>query len=53
MIPEKMISEIPFPIPRSVTCSPSHMINAVPDVRVIIVVRRKPQPGSSTAPWPN
>ena len=35
-------------MPRSVICSPSHMMNAVPVVRVIIVIRRKPQPGSNT-----
>ena len=33
-MPAKMISEMPFPIPRSVICSPSHMTKAVPVVRV-------------------
>jgi hypothetical protein len=33
-MPAKMISEIPLPIPRSVICSPSHMMNAVPAVSV-------------------
>ena len=45
-MPAKMISEMPLPMPRSVICSPSHMMNAVPVVSVIIVIRRKPQPGS-------
>ncbi len=45
-MPAKMISEMPLPMPRSVICSPSHMMNAVPVVSVRIMVRkRKPQPG--------
>ena len=46
-MPAKMISDIPLPIPRSVICSPSHMMNAVPAVSVIIVIRMKPIPGLS------
>jgi hypothetical protein len=38
----------PLPIPFSEICSPSHMINAVPVVRVSMVRSRKPQPGSGT-----
>ena len=34
-MPVKINSDIPFPIPRSVICSPSHMMNAVPAVKVI------------------
>ena len=45
-MPEKMMSDMPLPMPRSVICSPSHMMNIVPVVRVIIAPRRKPQPGS-------
>ena len=45
-IPAKIISEMPLPIPRSVICSPSHMMNAVPVVRVRIVMNRKNQPGA-------
>ncbi len=41
MMPMKMISEIPFPIPRSVICSPSHIMNIVPDVRKMIVPKGK------------
>ena len=37
-------SEIPFPMPRSVICSPTHIMNAVPVVSVSIVIRRKPHP---------
>ena len=47
-IPAKIMSEMPFPMPLSVICSPSHMINAVPVVRVIIVSNLNPQPGSAT-----
>ena len=45
-IPAKMMSDIPLPMPRSVICSPSHMMNAVPVVSVSTVIRRKPHP-----PW--
>ena len=31
-MPAKMISDMPLPMPRSVICSPSHMMNAVPVV---------------------
>ena len=42
IIPTKMISEIPLPIPRSVICSPSHIIKMVPAVISIIhdIVKR-------------
>ena len=43
-----MMSEMPLPIPRSVICSPSHMMNAVPVVMDTIVMMRKSQPGSRT-----
>ena len=43
-MPAKMISDMPLPMPRSVICSPSHMMNIVPVVSVSIVIRRKPQP---------
>jgi len=33
-----MINEMPLPIPRSEICSPSHMMKAVPVVRVIMVI---------------
>ena len=29
-MPVKMISDMPLPTPRSLICSPSHMMNAVP-----------------------
>ncbi|OPY60139.1 MAG: hypothetical protein A4E62_03218 [Syntrophorhabdus sp. PtaU1.Bin002] len=51
-MPAKMISEIPLPIPFSVICSPSHMINDVPPVRVIIVMSRKLHPGLYTTSSP-
>lgn len=43
-----MINEIPFPMPLSVTCSPIHIRNMVPAVRVITVMTRKAMPGSGT-----
>ncbi len=51
-MPAKMISEIPLPMPRSEICSPSHMMSAVPAVRVIITSRRNPQPGWGTMDTP-
>ena len=50
IIPAKMIIEIPFPIPRSVICSPSHIKNIVPVTRVIHAVTRKKKPGFTTTP---
>ena len=47
-MPAKMISEMPLPMPRSVICSPSHMMKAVPAVSVITVSSRKPQPFTSS-----
>ena len=42
-MPAKMISEMPLPMPRSVICSPSHMMNAVPVVSVITVMKLEAQ----------
>ena len=36
-MPAKMMSEMPLPMPRSVICSPSHMMKAVPVVSVSMV----------------
>ena len=47
-IPEKIIRDIPFPIPLLVICSPSHIKNTVPPVRVIVVDNLKKSPGSVT-----
>ena len=49
-MPVKMISDIPLPMPRSVICSPSHMMKAVPVVSVSMVIRMKPMPGLMTKP---
>ncbi len=38
-IPAKIISDIPLPMPRSLICSPSHMMNADPVVSVSMVIR--------------
>ena len=51
-MPAKMISEMPLPMPRSVICSPIHMMKAVPAVSEIMVRSRKPQPGSATTEQP-
>ena len=47
-IPAKMIIEMPLPMPRSVTCSPSHIRNMVPVTRLMTAIIRKPRPGSIT-----
>ena len=52
-MPEKITREMPLPMPRSVICSPSHMMKAVPVVSVSMHISRKLQPGSITAPAPN
>ena len=44
-MPAKMRRLIPLPMPRSVICSPSHMMKAVPVVRVSTVMSLKPMPG--------
>src|SRR5208337_31003 len=51
-MPTKMISDIPLPMPRSLICSPSHMMNAEPVVSVRIVISVKPTPGWYTNDWP-
>ena len=43
----RMIIEIPFPTPRSVICSPSHIRNIVPVISVTAAVRTNPVPGFS------
>ena len=35
-MPVKMSSDMPLPMPRSVICSPSHMMKAVPAVSVMM-----------------
>jgi hypothetical protein len=53
-MPERMISEMPLPMPREVICSPSHIRNMVPPVSVIAVESRKNMPGSlTTLPAPS
>jgi len=49
-IPPNIKIEIPFPNPRSVICSPSHIKNMVPAVNVTTAVRRNPIPGVITKP---
>ena len=43
-----IIRDMPFPIPLSEICSPSHMIKTVPVVIVRIVRSLNPQPGFGT-----
>src|SRR5207247_6084836 len=47
-MPIVMIKEMPFPIPRSVIWSPSHIKNNVPVVNDIVVMMLKLMPGLST-----
>ena len=47
-MPDRMISEMPLPMPREVICSPSHIRNMVPPVSVMVVEIRKKSPGSTT-----
>ncbi len=49
-MPAKIRMEMPLPRPRSVICSPSHIRNIVPAVRLTTAVMRKPKPGFSTSP---
>ena len=49
-MPIMMMSEMPFPMPRSVICSPSHMTKIVPAVIVMIVMSLKKRPGFGTTP---
>ncbi len=44
-MPTKMMSDMPLPMPRSLICSPSHMMKAEPVVSVNTVINVKPQPG--------
>ena len=52
-MPVKISSDMPLPMPRSVICSPSHMMNVVPAVSVMMVIEMKPMPGFSTNPPPD
>ena len=47
-IPAKISSDMPLPMPRSVICSPSHMMKALPVVSVSMVIRMNPTPGLIT-----
>ena len=40
----KIIIDIPFPIPLSLTCSPNHIKNIVPVTNVTIVEKINPDP---------
>ena len=47
IMPMKIMREMPLPIPRSVICSPSHIMNIVPAVRKTSVLSVKPKPWTS------
>src|SRR5216683_1643525 len=47
-MPAKISSDMPLPTPRSVICSPSHMMKALPVVRVSMVIRMNEGPGCTT-----
>ncbi len=50
-MPAKMSRLMPLPTPRLVICSPSHIRNMVPPVRVAMVDTTKNGPGFNTRPW--
>ncbi len=50
-MPVKISRLMPLPIPRSVICSPSHMMKAVPVVSVSTVSRINAGPEIVTMPW--
>ena len=45
MMLERMIIEMPLPMPRSVICSPSHIRKIVPVTSVTTAVKTKLKPG--------
>src|SRR5690242_20683458 len=47
-MPDRMMSEMPLPMPREVICSPSHIRNMVPPVSVMVVDIKKKMPGLDT-----
>ena len=47
-MPAKISNDMPLPMPRSVICSPSHMMKALPVVSVSMVIRMNPGPGLVT-----
>ncbi len=49
-MPAKISRLTPLPTPRLVICSPSHIRNMVPPVRVAMVETMKNGPGSNTRP---
>ena len=51
-MPAKMISDMPLPTPRSLICSPSHMMKADPVVSDSTVSMTNPKPGLMTIPCP-
>ena len=51
-MPAKISSDMPLPMPRSVICSPSHMMNAEPVVSVSIVISTKPTARDSCTKLP-
>ncbi len=50
-MPAKMMREMPLPMPRSVIRSPSHMMKAVPAVRVITVMKVNHTVSLGTTTW--
>ena len=52
MMPAKISSEMPLPIPFSVICSPNHIRKQVPAVSVRIVIATNPPLSSRTSCCP-
>ncbi len=47
-MPIMITSDTPFPMPRSVICSPSHISSSVPQVSAIMVCKWYQKPGLRT-----
>src|SRR5690625_5721859 len=49
-IPAKISNEIPLPMPFSVICSPSHIMNTAPVTSVVTATKKKVNPGLYAKP---
>ncbi len=48
---EKISSEMPLPTPRSVICSPSHIMNSAPVTSVVTATKWNAKPVLNASPW--
>ncbi|MNF87689.1 hypothetical protein D3C84_701620 [compost metagenome] len=49
-MPAKISIEIPLPTPRSVICSPSHIMNIAPATKVVTATKWKPKSPENATP---